>query len=57
MIAFTFFRSRIDSLVAETGKRVEQVLMPLSRRKGKRHEVLRGATCYGKHLRELGSIK
>lgn len=33
MIAFTYFRSRIDSLVAEAGKRVEQVLMPLSRRK------------------------
>ena len=34
MMAFVYFRSRIDSLVAEAGKRVEQVLMPLSRRKG-----------------------
>ncbi len=33
MMVFTYFRSRIDSLVAEAGKRVEQVLMPLSRRK------------------------
>jgi biopolymer transport protein ExbB len=33
MIAFSYFRNRIDSLVAEAGKRVEQVLMPLGRRK------------------------
>lgn len=33
MCAFTYFRSRIDSLVAEAGKRVEQVMMPLGRRK------------------------
>jgi biopolymer transport protein ExbB len=33
MIAFSYFRNRIDSLIAETGKRVEQVLMPLGRRK------------------------
>lgn len=29
MIAFSLFRSRIDSLVAETGNRVEKLLMPL----------------------------
>jgi biopolymer transport protein ExbB len=33
MIAFSYFRNRIDSIVAEAGKRVEQVLMPLGRRK------------------------
>lgn len=33
MVAFSFFRNRIDSLVAETGKRVEQVLAPLGRRR------------------------
>ncbi|MCA9029071.1 MAG: MotA/TolQ/ExbB proton channel family protein, partial [Planctomycetaceae bacterium] len=34
MVAFSYFRNRIDSLVAEAGKRVEQVLMPLGRRRG-----------------------
>jgi len=34
MIAFSYFRNRIDSLIAEAGKRVEQVMMPLGRRKG-----------------------
>ncbi|MBM4089803.1 MAG: MotA/TolQ/ExbB proton channel family protein [Planctomycetes bacterium] len=33
MIAFSYFRNRIDSIVAETGKRVEQILMPLGRRR------------------------
>jgi biopolymer transport protein ExbB len=33
MVAFSYFRNRIDSIVAEAGKRVEQVLMPLGRRK------------------------
>jgi biopolymer transport protein ExbB len=33
MIAFSYFRNKIDSLVAEVGKRVEQILMPLGRRK------------------------
>jgi biopolymer transport protein ExbB len=33
MAAFSFFRSRIDSIVAEAGKRIEQVLMPLGRRR------------------------
>lgn len=33
MVAFSFFRNKIDSLVAETGKRVEQIMMPLGRRK------------------------
>ncbi|MBM3999781.1 MAG: MotA/TolQ/ExbB proton channel family protein [Planctomycetes bacterium] len=32
MVAFSYFRNKIDSLVAETGKRVEQILMPLGRR-------------------------
>jgi biopolymer transport protein ExbB len=33
MIAFSYFRIRIDSIVAEAGKRVEQILTPLGRRK------------------------
>lgn len=33
MVAFSFFRNRIDTLIAEVGKRVEQVLAPLGRRK------------------------
>ena len=33
MVAFSYFRNRIDSIVAEAGKRVEQVLMPLGRRR------------------------
>ena len=33
MIAFSFFRNKIDSLVAECGKRVDRVLMPLSRKR------------------------
>ncbi len=33
MVAFSYFRNKIDSLIAEAGKRVEQVLMPLGRRK------------------------
>ena len=33
MVAFSYFRNRIDSIIAEAGKRVEQVLMPLGRRK------------------------
>jgi biopolymer transport protein ExbB len=33
MIAFSYFRNRIDSIVAEAGKRVEQIMMPLGRRK------------------------
>jgi len=33
MVAFSYFRNRIDSIVAEAGKRVEQVMMPLGRRK------------------------
>ena len=33
MIAFSFFRNKIDSLVAEAGKRVEQIMMPLGRRR------------------------
>lgn len=32
MIAFSFFRNKIDSIVAEAGKRVEQIMMPLGRR-------------------------
>jgi len=33
MVAFSYFRNKIDSLVAEAGKRVEQIMMPLGRRK------------------------
>lgn len=33
MIAFSYFRNKIDSIVAEAGKRVEQILMPLGRRR------------------------
>jgi len=33
MVAFSYFRNRIDSIVAEAGKRVEQIMMPLGRRK------------------------
>jgi len=33
MIAFSYFRNRIDSTVAEAGKCVEQIMMPLGRRK------------------------
>lgn len=33
MIAFSYFRNRIDSIIAEAGKRVEQIMMPLGRRK------------------------
>jgi biopolymer transport protein ExbB len=32
MVAFSFFRNKIDSIVAEAGKRIEQILMPLGRR-------------------------
>lgn len=32
MVAFSYFRNRIDSLIAEAGKRVEQITMPLGRR-------------------------
>lgn len=34
MIASSFFRNRIDSLVAEAGSRVEHATMPLGRRRG-----------------------
>jgi biopolymer transport protein ExbB len=33
MAAFSFFRSRIDTIIAEAGKRIEQALMPLGRRR------------------------
>jgi biopolymer transport protein ExbB len=33
LIAFSYFRNKIDSLVAECGKRGERVLMPLSRKR------------------------
>lgn len=33
MIAFSFFRNKIDSIVAEAGKRVEQIMAPLGRRR------------------------
>lgn len=33
MVAFSFFRNYIDSLVAEAGKRIERLLMPLGRKR------------------------
>jgi biopolymer transport protein ExbB len=33
MVAFSYFRNKIDTLVSECGKRVERVLTPLSRRR------------------------
>ena len=33
MIAYSYFGNRIDSIVAEAGKRVEQILTPLGRRR------------------------
>ncbi len=33
MVAFSYFRNKIDSLVAEAGKRIEQIMMPLGRKK------------------------
>jgi biopolymer transport protein ExbB len=33
LVAFSFFRNKIDSLVSECGRRVERILTPLSRRR------------------------
>ena len=33
MVAFSFFRNKIDSLVSECGKRVERILAPLARKR------------------------
>jgi biopolymer transport protein ExbB len=33
MVAFSYFRNKIDSIVAEAGKRIEQIMMPLGRKK------------------------
>lgn len=33
MVAFSYFRNKIDSIVSECGKRIERVLMPLGRAK------------------------
>jgi biopolymer transport protein ExbB len=33
MIAHSFFRNKIDSIISEAGKRVEQIMMPLGRRR------------------------
>lgn len=35
MVAFSFFRNRIDTLVAEAGKRVEQLMLPLGRQRAR----------------------
>jgi len=32
MVAYSFFRNRVDSLVSEAGNRIERIMMPLSRR-------------------------
>lgn len=44
MAAYSYFRNKIDSLVSETGKRVERVLMPLSRRMQPAAPVIVSAT-------------
>lgn len=33
MVALSFFRAKIDSLVAEAGKRIERIMMPLGRKR------------------------
>jgi biopolymer transport protein ExbB len=33
MVAFSYFRNKIDSIVSECGKRVERILMPLARKR------------------------
>lgn len=33
MVAFSYFRNKIDSIVSEAGKRIERVMMPLGRKK------------------------
>jgi biopolymer transport protein ExbB len=33
MIAYSYFRNKIDSIVAEAGKRIERVMMPLGRKR------------------------
>lgn len=33
MVAFSYFRNKIDSIVAEAGKRIERVMMPLGRKR------------------------
>lgn len=33
MVSYSFFRNKIDSIVAEAGKRIERIMMPLGRRK------------------------
>lgn len=35
MIAFSFFRGRIDSLVSEAGTKIERIMLPLSRKKSR----------------------
>jgi len=34
MVAYSWFRNLIDSLIAEAGKRIERILMPLGRQRG-----------------------
>lgn len=33
MVAYSFFRNKIESLVAEAGKRIERIMMPLGRKR------------------------
>lgn len=33
MIAYSFFRNKIDSIVSEAGKRIERIMMPLGRKR------------------------
>lgn len=35
VIAFSYFRNKIDSIVSEAGKRIERIMMPLGRQKTK----------------------
>lgn len=35
MVALSFFRTKIDSLVAEAGKRIERIMSPLGRKQGR----------------------
>ena len=36
MVAFSYFRNKIDSIVSEAGKRIERLMMPLGRKRQKK---------------------
>ncbi len=58
MVAFSYFRNKIDSIVAEVGKRIERVMMPLGRKKkstqkpAKKHKTVSLATSSRKPKKE-----